>query len=79
MAQKIIKIGSSIGVVFPKPLVDELDFRPGQEIQVDAEGINRVVIERKLRRPNEKRADLVRWAATYVEKYRKDFERLANK
>ncbi len=81
MSQKVITIGSSIGAVFPKALVDELEFIPGQEISVSAEGPDRIVIERK-RRTNPstaQSANLVKWAAAYVEKYRKDFEALADK
>ena len=78
MSQKIITIGSSIGVVFPKPLVQKLGFAPGQEIEVNAEGIDRVVIERRTRTKSKRNADLVKWAASYVERYRKDFEALAD-
>lgn len=81
MSQKVITIGSSIGAVFPKAIVDELTFAPGQEIRVIADGPDRVVIERKrdANPSSAQSANLVKWAAAYVEKYRKDFEALADK
>lgn len=79
MSQKVITIGSSIGIVLPKPLVDELGFVPGQEVTLVAESPDRVVIERKRKNGPGKSADLVKWAAAYVEKYRSDFEALADK
>jgi antitoxin component of MazEF toxin-antitoxin module len=80
MAQKIITIGSSIGIVLPKPIAEKIGLAVGQEIEVSAEGLNRVVIERRGKRSDTKRsAELVTWAASYVERYRKDFEALADK
>lgn len=79
MAQKIIKVGSSIGVVFPKSLVKELDLKPGQEVLADTAGIDKIVIRRKSNSRDKQRKDLVQWAAAYVERYRKDFEALADK
>ncbi len=80
MAQKILNIGSSIGVVLSKPLAEETGFEAGQEVEVTAGGPGRVTIERVKKRSNSNRsADLVKWAASYVEKYRKDFEALADK
>ncbi len=79
MAQKIINIGSSIGVVFPKPLAEEFGFELGQAVDVRAEGPDRVVVERVREGKNPKIADAVTWATAYVEKYRKDFEALSDK
>jgi len=79
MAQKIINIGSSIGVVFPKPLAEEFGFALGQAVEVRAEGAGRVVVERVRDGKDPKIADAVVWATAYVEKYRKDFEALSNK
>lgn len=80
MAQKVVTIGSSIGAVFPKSVVDELSFTPGQEISVRSDGPDRIVIERKRDGKANKRSDeLVKWAAAYVERYRRDFEALADK
>lgn len=74
MSQKVIAVGNSAGVILPKPL----GFLPGQEIEVLQEGADRVVIERKRKSPRKGSGELVRWAANYVERYRKDFEALAN-
>ena len=78
---KIITIGSSIGVVFPKPLVNKHGFAQGQEIEVNEDGIGRLIIERKrhTRSMSQTNVDLVKWAGAYVEKHRKDFEALADK
>ena len=79
MAQKVIAIGTSIGVVLPKALVEKNGIALGQEVEVSADGLDRWIIERKSKRSHKADADLVKWAANYVEKYRKDFEALADK
>ncbi len=76
---KVITIGNSVGAVFPKALVDELDIVPGQDIEMTADGPDRIVIERKRAGKGKRTPDLVKWAANYVERYRKDFEALADK
>lgn len=35
MAQKIIQIGNSTGIIIPKALLDKLDLKPGEEVQVE--------------------------------------------
>jgi antitoxin component of MazEF toxin-antitoxin module len=79
MAQKIITVGSSIGVVFPKPMAEEFGFSAGQAVEVRAEGPNRVVVERIREGKGADITDTVKWAVSYIEKYRKDFESLADK
>ena len=77
---KVITIGNSIGTVFPKSVVEEHGFAPGQEVDFISERPGRLVIERKSNGSKNKRsADLIKWAISYVEKYRKDFEALAGK
>jgi antitoxin component of MazEF toxin-antitoxin module len=79
MAQKIIKIGSSIGITIPKELLREIGLKAGQTVKVRAEGSERLVVE-KLERPSlDQTRETIGWATDYVEKYRKDFEALADK
>lgn len=78
MAQKVIQIGSSIGVTIPKETAEELGFRVGETVYVHGEGPGRVVVERQTNK-NPAIADAVKWATAYIEKYRSDFEALADK
>ena len=79
MAQKIITVGSSIGVVFPKPMAEEFGFAVGQAVEVRPDGPGRVVVERVKNNKNPPIAETVQWATAYIEKHRKDFESLADK
>jgi antitoxin component of MazEF toxin-antitoxin module len=75
MSQKVIVVGNSSGIVLPKPF----GFLPGQDVELTQENPDRIVIERKSKASQAKSADLVKWAAAYVERYRQDFEALADK
>lgn len=79
MDQKIIQVGSSIAVVLPAQDAREEGFVVGESITVKRES-GRFVIEKKA--PQTKSpviAETVKRATAYIEKYRKDFEALADK
>ncbi|HEY4520896.1 MAG TPA: AbrB/MazE/SpoVT family DNA-binding domain-containing protein [Candidatus Paceibacterota bacterium] len=79
MAQKVIQIGSSIGVTIPKDMAEDLGFSVGEAVEVRADGPGRAVIERQNAGPKKSVAEAVKWAVAYIEKYRSDFEALADK
>lgn len=81
MKQKVIKIGSSIGVVIPKPVAEELGFKAGQEINLRETDYNKIIIERLHHeaKPRGKNAELVAWAEAAVERYRPALEALKDK
>jgi putative addiction module antidote len=80
MKQKVIKIGSSIGVVLPKPVAEKLGFKAGQEINLNPTANGGVTIDRIT--PQSKSAEnskLIAWAEEAVERYRPALEALKNK
>ena len=82
MKQKVIKIGSSIGVVIPKPVAEELGFKAGQDINLIGGGSNQIIIEhikREAKHHAEGSAQLVAWAEEAVERYRPALEALKDK
>jgi len=79
MAQKVIQIGSSIGVTIPKETAEELGFKVGETVELRPDGPGRVIVERQVNKHNPSIAEAVKWAVAYVEKYRSDFEALVDK
>ena len=78
MKQKVIKIGSSIGVVLPKPIAMELGFKAGQEVSLTSDA-NGVFIKRDTVKQTETNRKLVAWAEDAVERYRPALEALKDK
>lgn len=80
MDQKVIQIGSSIGVVLPAKDAREEGFAVGEAVSVKREH-GRFIIEKKL--PAKKRGTgnprLVAWAEEAVERYRPALEALRDR
>ena len=80
MDQKIIQIGSSIGVVLPAKDARDEGFAIGESVSVKRES-GRFIIEKKL--PTKKKGvgspELIAWAEDAVERYRPALEALKNK
>jgi len=81
MEQKVIRIGSSIGIVIPKPLAQERGITVGSKVKLKSSpDSNNIIIEpHQIAPQNKEISDAVARATVYVEKYRKDFEALADK
>lgn len=81
MKQKIIKIGSSIGVVIPKQVAEERGFRAGENATLTVElDSNAIRIEPVS--PDKKvivDSDILSWTNSFIDKNRALLERLANK
>jgi antitoxin component of MazEF toxin-antitoxin module len=79
MKQKVIKIGSSIGVVLSKSVADELGFKAGQDVQLHIQNkgvfVEPVIPQAKLA---EKSIELATWLEDAVERYRPALEALKN-
>ncbi|OGC87720.1 hypothetical protein A2949_00450 [Candidatus Adlerbacteria bacterium RIFCSPLOWO2_01_FULL_54_21b] len=75
MKQKVIQIGSSAGITMSKGTLEELGVAVGDF--VDTNTTNKVFVVK-----SEQKKDIsetVIRATAYIEKYRKDFEALADK
>ena len=79
MSQKFIKIGSSLGAVITADTVKRLGIEQGQEFTPVEQENGDILIKRGVIAPQKNIAETVARATAYIEKYRKDFEALANK
>ena len=75
MKQKVIQIGSSAGITMSKETMEELGVGVGDFVETNAS--NKVFMVKSDQRTNI--SDTVARATAYIEKYRKDFEALADK
>ena len=69
MVQKVIKIGSSLGVTIPKKQLDELGIRLGDEVKINLEAVNKDKKQEKLMQEYEK----------FVEQYGQTLKNLASR
>lgn len=77
MAQKVLQVGSSAGVIIPKKTLGELGLRIGDQVNVEVDiKQKKVFIE-----PVSKTVDreLLTWTRKFIEKYRPALEALARK
>lgn len=79
MSQKFIKIGSSIGAVIPAETIKSSGIELGQEFTPIEQENGDILLKRSSNTSNNKIAKTVVRATAYIEKYRKDFEALADK
>ncbi len=81
MAQKVIQIGSSIGVTIPKDMAEQMKIHVGDAVEVkinQAEGSLSVVPTTHKRKASVDR-ELVDWIEDAIERYRPALEALADK
>lgn len=76
MDQKVIQIGSSMGVVLPAKDAREEGFAVGETVSV-TKTAGRFIIEKKAKK-NAGNAKLIDWAEEAVERYRPALEALKN-
>ena len=77
MTQKIIKIGSSIGVVIPKDTAKKLGFRAGQDVEMTAHPEhNSIAFQRAGVQSHD--SAVVKWTDSFIDRNRELLERLKN-
>jgi len=75
MKQKIIKIGTSYGVTLSKKLLEQMNWRVGEELSVQYEpSFKRITIEPAAANDDE----LADWTKGFIKKYKKDLDKLAD-
>lgn len=80
MAQKIIKIGSSLGITLSKNLLKEQGVGVGDAVRVSAvPGERKMIIEYGDEVRDGVSAELVSWTNDFIEKNRELLKRLADK
>jgi len=75
MELKVIRIGSSIGVVIPKPIAQERGIKVGDKLPFDSNQIRMEPINKK----PAGNPELAAWAEDAVERYRPALEALKDK
>ena len=76
MAQKIIKIGSSIGITIPRKSADELGLAVGDSVEFSVNKENKsILIEPSVLVDT----GTIGWARTFIERYRPALKALAKK
>ena len=76
MAQKIIRIGSSIGITIPRKSADELGLAVGDSVEFSVNKENKsILIEPSVLVDTE----TIGWARTFIERYRPALQALAKK
>ncbi len=80
MAQKVLKVGSSIAVTIPKKLAEELNWKPGDNVAVKGDVKQRRVTYYSPREPlSTDDLRVAELAYKFLQRYRKDFEALAHR
>ena len=76
MTQKLIRIGTSVGVVIPKNLMHELGLKIGGNVILDSDKRRRGILIRPTHMIDN---ELVDWTKNFIEVYRQSLEALAGK
>lgn len=76
MIQKILKVGSSIGITIPKKTAEELGFFAGDSVEFKVNKERRQLILEPIASVD---LELVAWSKKFIEKYRPALEALSKK
>jgi bifunctional DNA-binding transcriptional regulator/antitoxin component of YhaV-PrlF toxin-antitoxin module len=84
MAQKVIQIGKSAGIIIPKKYLEDIGWKLGDNVyfRLDTKGNELLITKNKskeFRSFSKKDLELLRWTESFIERYRKDLEELAQK
>ena len=71
MTQKVIKIGTSMGVTIPKRTVEEFNLKSGDEVEVTFKPVRNAAV-------SDEQSRIARLTLRFIDTYRKDLEALAN-
>ena len=73
MVQKIIKIGTSAGIILSSSLLEGWGLKVGDIIDVEVNKENRTIIIYPVKK------EVVKWTNSFIKRYRKGLEALAKK
>ena len=77
MAQKIIKVGSSLGITVPKPLLEKLHLEAGDSVLVEEKDNKLIVSLASKEELSDEDKEVVKITKSFIERYRSDLEALA--
>lgn len=70
MTQKVIKIGTSVGVTIPKQALRDLDIRAGDHIEVDWSKQRGTLVVRHPAKRSQADRELKEWTERFIERYK---------
>jgi len=79
MSQKIVKIGTSLGVIIPKDSIQRVGWKAGDSVNVQVNKKNRGVNVLPTDEISTIDERIMRHALAFIDRYRKDLDSLANK
>ena len=79
MTQKVLKVGSSAAVTIPKKSLKDLGLKIGDEITVEVNRERRTVLISPIKMLSGKDARIAKLTLSFIKRYRKDLEALAQK
>lgn len=79
MPQKIVKIGTSLGVIIPKDSAKQIGWKVGDFVNVRVNKKNRGINVLPAEEVSGMDERIMRHALQFIERYRKDLEALAKK
>ena len=79
MTQKIIKVGSSLGMTLSKQYVKDLGLNVGDQIEVQVNNDKKLLEVRPVRRTPAVDAELAAWTKKFVHRYQAALNELASK
>jgi len=81
MAQKVIQIGSSVGVTIPKAIAEAMQLRIGDAVEVmtNADETGLSIVPSKSNKKPAVSPELIVWTDTFINRNRELLERLSKK
>lgn len=79
MLEKIIKVGEMAAVTIPQKLMEDLDLHIGDHIEINPDKDSRTVTITSRQDVSPRDCEVLKIALNILDRYRGDFEALANK
>ena len=76
MTQKIIKVGSSVGTIIPKDVLESFRWKAGDNVTID---IDKERQEIRISKPGAKIEEVADWSDGFIKKYKKALDALSQK
>lgn len=80
MLQTVIKVGNSLGITIPKPILKNIKFKVGDKVHLEIDEANDALIVSSKKNPFKGMSpDIIQWTKKFIDKNRQTLEELANK
>lgn len=80
MLQTIIKVGNSLGITIPKPILENIKFKVGDKVHMEIDEANDALIVSSKKNPLKGMSpDIIQWTKKFIDKNRQALEELADK